>query len=109
MTGTEVRACAGRLNTAACAIWESDGALSQMGKSVFVRGKHMSYRYAIPFVLCSFFLCAIALPARQALGRAPQTPESGDAATSARDKRRACILLTNSATEAAQGEPGTET
>jgi len=80
-----------------------------MGKSVFVRGKHMSYRYAIPFVLCSFFLCAIALPARQALGRAPQKPESGDAATSARDKRGACILLTSAEIEAVQGEPVKET
>jgi hypothetical protein len=69
----------------------------------------MSYRYAIRFVVCSFFLCAIALPARQVPGHSPQEPESGDAATSARDKRDACILLTSAEIEAVQSEPVKET
>ena len=69
----------------------------------------MSYRYAIRFVICSFFLCAIALPARQVPGRSPQEPESGDAATSARGKRDACILLTSAEIEAVQGELVKET
>jgi hypothetical protein len=69
----------------------------------------MSYRYAIRFVICSFFLCAIALPARQAPGGSPQMPESGDAAISARDNKDACILLTSAEIEAVQGEPVKET
>ncbi len=84
------------------------GALAN-GKSNFVTGKHMSYRYAIPFVLCGFFLCAIALPARQAPGRSTQKPKGGDAATSARDKKDACILLTSAEIDAVQGEPVKET
>src|SRR5229473_393208 len=80
-----------------------------MGKCIFVTGKHMSYRYAIRFVVCGFFVCAIAQPARQVPGCSPQKPESGDAATSARDKRDACILLTSAEIEAVQGEPVKET
>jgi hypothetical protein len=69
----------------------------------------MSYRYAIRFVLCGFFLSAIALPARQAAGRSTQKPERGDAATSASGKKGACILLTSAEIEAVQGEPVKET
>jgi hypothetical protein len=69
----------------------------------------MSYRYAIRFVVCSLFLCAIALPGRQATGRSPQKPMSGDAAILAGDKKDACILLTSAEIEAVQGEQVIET
>jgi len=65
----------------------------------------MSYRFAIRFVVCGFFSCAIALPARQAPGRSPQKGTSSDAATSASGKKDACILLTPAEIEAVQGEP----
>jgi hypothetical protein len=69
----------------------------------------MSYRFAIRFVVCGFFSCAIALPARQAPGRSPQKGTSSDAATSASGKKDACILLTPAEIEAVQGEPVKET
>ncbi len=84
-------------------------ARSQMGKSIFVTGKHMSYRYAIRFVFCGFFLCAITLPNRPAHGRWPQKRTSGDAAMSASGKKDACILLTSAEVEAVQGESVSET
>src|ERR1700676_3679850 len=80
-----------------------------MGKSIFVTGKHMNYGYAMRSVFCGFFLCAIALPARQAPGRSPQRRMSRDAATSASGKKGACILLTSAEIEAVQGEPVKET
>ena len=82
---------------------------SQMGKSIFVTGKHMSCRYAIRFVFCAFLLCAITLPNRPAHGRWPQKRTSGDAAMSASGKKDACILLTSAEVEAVQGEPVSET
>ncbi len=84
------------------------GALAN-GKSIFVTGKHMSYRYAIRTVVCGFFLCAIALPAKQVPGRSPQKRMSSHAATSASGKKDACILLTTAEIEAVQGEPVKET
>jgi len=69
----------------------------------------MSYRHAIRFVLCGFFLCAIALPARQAPGRSPQKPDSSNTAISARNKKDSCILLTSAEIEAVQGEAVKET
>jgi len=69
----------------------------------------MSYRYAIRIVVCGFFLCAIALPAKQAPGRSPQKRMSSHAATSASGKKDACILLTAAEIEAVQGEPVKET
>ena len=80
-----------------------------MGKSIFVIGKHMSYRYAIRFVFCGFFLCAITLPNRPAHGRWPQKRTSGDAAMSSNGKKDGCILLTSAEVEAVQGEPVSET
>lgn len=80
-----------------------------MGRSIFVTGKQIRYKYAIRSVLCGFFLCATALPARQAPGRSTQKPESGDAATSARDNKDACSLLTSAEIEAVQGERVKET
>ncbi len=78
---------------------------TQVGKCIFVTGKHMSYRYAIRIVFCGFFLCAITLPNRPAHGRWPQKRTSGDAAMSASGKKDACILLTSAEVEAVQGEP----
>ncbi|MGB2900709.1 MAG: hypothetical protein WBB89_15700 [Candidatus Acidiferrum sp.] len=69
----------------------------------------MSYKCAIRIVFCGFFLCAIALPTRQAHGRSPQKRKNGDAATSASGKKDACILLTSAEVEAVQGEPVNET
>src|SRR5712664_3512115 len=82
---------------------------SQMGKSIFVTGKHMSYRHAIRIVFCGFFLCAITLPIRPAHGRWPHNRKNGDATTSASGKKDACILLTSAEVEAVQGEPVSET
>jgi hypothetical protein len=96
--------CRVGINTAPRASWESRGAAWQMGKSIFVTGKHMNYRYAIRIVVCGFFLCAIALPAKQAPGRSPQKRMSSDATTSASGKKDACILLTAAEIEAVQGE-----
>ena len=101
--------CRAGMNTVPRASWESRGAPSQMGKSIFVTGKHMSYRYAIRTVVCGFFLCAIALPAKQAPDRSPQKRMSSHAATSASGKKDACILLTAAEIEAVQGEPVKET
>jgi len=69
----------------------------------------MSYRHAMRFVFCGFFLCAIAVPARQAPGRSPQGRMSGDAGTLASGKKDACTLLTSAEIEAVQGEPVKET
>ena len=69
----------------------------------------MNCRYAKRSVFCGFFLCAIALPARQAPGRSAQKPMSGDAGTLASGKKDACMLLTSPEIEAVQGEPVTET
>lgn len=84
-------------------------ARSQLGKSIFVTGILMRYRYAIRIVFCGFFLCAITLPITQAHGRSPQTRKHGDTATSASAKKGACILLTSAEIEAVQGEPVNET
>ena len=83
----------------------------QVGKFIFITGKHMSCRYAIRFVFCGFFLCAITLPNRPAHGRWPQKRASGNVAMSASAKKDACILLTSAEVEAVQGEPvsGTKT
>jgi hypothetical protein len=69
----------------------------------------MNYRYAIRLVFCGLFLCAIALPARQAPGRSPRRRMSGDAGTLARGKKDACTLLTSAEIEAVQGDPVKET
>src|SRR5258708_21662794 len=69
----------------------------------------MSYRYAIRTVVCGFFLCAIALPAKQVPGRSPQKRMSSHASTSASCKKSACILVTTAEIEAVQGEPVKET
>jgi hypothetical protein len=69
----------------------------------------MNCRYAMRSVFCGFFLCAIALPARQAPGRSPQRGTSGDAGTLASGKKDACTLLTSAEIEAVQGEPVNET
>jgi len=69
----------------------------------------MNYRYAIRLVFCGLFLCAIALPARQAPGRSLQKRKSSDAVGSASGKKDACILLTSAEIEAVQGEPVKET
>lgn len=69
----------------------------------------MNYRYAMRSVFCGFFLCTIALPARQAPGRSPQRRMSGDAGTLASGKKDACTLLTRAEIEAVQGEPVKET
>jgi hypothetical protein len=69
----------------------------------------MNYRYAKRSVFCGFFLCAIALPARQVPGRSPQRRMSGDAGTLASGKKDACTLLTSAEIEAVQGEPVKET
>src|SRR5258706_15757134 len=80
-----------------------------MGKSIFVTGKQMSYRYAIRTVVCGFFLCAIALPAKQAPGRSPQKRMGSHSATAGSGKKDACIMLTAAEIEAVQGEPVKET
>ncbi len=85
------------------------GCIPQMGKSIFLTGKHMNYRYAMRSVSCGFFLCALALPGRQAPGRSPQRRMSGDAGTLASGKKDACTLLTTAEIEAVQGEPVKET
>jgi len=64
----------------------------------------MSDSYTIRIVVCGFFLCAIALPAKQGPGRSPQKRMSSDAATSTSGKKDACILLTAAEIEAIQGE-----
>jgi hypothetical protein len=69
----------------------------------------MNCRYAKQAVFCGFFLCAIALPARQAPGRSLQRRMSGDARTLASGKKDACTLLTSAEIEAVQGEPVKET
>jgi hypothetical protein len=69
----------------------------------------MNCRYAKQAVFCGFFLCAIALPARQAPGRSLQRRMSGDARTLASGKQDACTLLTSAEIEAVQGEPVKET
>lgn len=69
----------------------------------------MSYRQALRFVFCGFFLCATTLPNKPAHGRWPQKRTSGDAAMSASGKKDACILLTSAEVEAVQGEPVSET
>src|ERR1700704_69819 len=85
------------------------GCPSQMAKFIFVTGKHMSSRYVLRFVSCCLFLCAIALPAKQASGRSPQKRESGNSVISASDKKDACILLSSVEIEAVQGEAVRET
>ena len=69
----------------------------------------MNCRYAKQAVFCGFFLCAIALPARQAPDRSLQRRMSGDARTLASGKKDACTLLTSAEIEAVQGEPVKET
>jgi hypothetical protein len=64
---------------------------------------------AIQLALCSFFLYAIALSAKQTPGSAPQKQASGNAATSAGSKKDPCTLLTAVEIEAIQGEPVKET
>jgi hypothetical protein len=81
------------------------GCPSEMAKFIFATGKPMSYMYVLRSVTCSLFLCAVALPARQASGRSPQKQTSGDSAPSARGKKDACVLLTSVEIEAVQGEP----
>ena len=69
----------------------------------------MSYNYAMRSVFCGFFLCTMALPARQAPGRSPQRRIGRGAETSTNGKKGACILLTSAEIEAVQGEPVIET
>jgi hypothetical protein len=69
----------------------------------------MNCRYAKRSVFWGFFLCAIALPARQVPGRLPQRRMSGDAGTVTSGKKDACTLLTSAEIEAVQGEPVKET
>jgi len=69
----------------------------------------MNCRHAKRSVFCGFFLCTIALPARQAPGRSPQRRMRGDAVTLASGKKDACTLLTSAEIEAVQGEPVKET
>jgi hypothetical protein len=69
----------------------------------------MNCRYVKRSVFCGFFLCAVALPARQAPGRSPQGRLSGYAGTLASGKKDACTLLTSAEIEAVQGEPVKET
>jgi hypothetical protein len=69
----------------------------------------MSYSHLVRFLLCGFFLCAGSLRAGQAPGNLPQKPESGEGATSPKNKNDACILLTSAEIEAVQGEVVKET
>ncbi len=85
------------------------GSAFQLEKSILVTGEYMTFRHAIRFVLSGFFLCAMALPARQAAGRALRKQASGDPATSAGSKKDACGLLSAVEIEAVQGEPVNET
>jgi len=69
----------------------------------------MIYRHAIRFALCGFFLCAIALPARQARGGSPQGTKAASVSASAREKTNVCTLLSSGEVEAVQGESVKET
>jgi hypothetical protein len=80
-----------------------------IGESMFVTGKHMRCGHAVRFLLCGFLLWTSSLGAGQVPGDSPHKPESGDGATSPRNKNDACILLTSAEIEAVQGEPVKET
>jgi len=74
-----------------------------------VTGIKWRHRYAIRFVFCGVYLCAVMPPLKEAHGRSPQKRNGGGAATSVSIKKDACTLLTRAEIEAVQGEPVSET
>src|SRR5260370_6750965 len=81
----------------------------QIGQSLFVTGKPMSYCHAMRMLICGFLLSAAPLAAREVRSGSPQTAKASNVFASEKAKIDVCTLLTSAEIEGVQGEPVMET